>query len=80
MSHKRTAVALLALTVTSASAGENPAPLPAELLEFIAEFQEDDGAWIDPFRLLETLRELTAEKKKAEVRPASLKPEETSNE
>lgn len=41
-----------ALAAAATVAAEEPVPLPdAELLEFLAEWQTDDGEWTDPLAL-----------------------------
>lgn len=50
-----TAVVLLNLVfgAVAAAAGEDSADKPSmELLEFLGEFQAEDGEWIDPMELL----------------------------
>jgi hypothetical protein len=45
--------ALLLVNIIAAAHAENDASPSMEFLEFLGEFQTDDGEWIDPLNLLD---------------------------
>lgn len=59
---------LILLLFSPAVFAADEAPLPLELFEFIAEWQDDEGHWVDPLALVVSEEELEAGDKEEERR------------
>jgi hypothetical protein len=66
VSSRRPLAAVLGLCLGAAALASEPQPPPPELLEFVAIWESEDGAWFDPSQLEGWIRGVGDERQNGE--------------